>query len=67
MSVNWLCSYFAVFQNVFKAPQFCSRCGVAYKVVRELRGYMCVSLIFLFFLFELNTECELISCEQAMT
>ncbi|XP_053347849.1 pogo transposable element with ZNF domain isoform X2 [Clarias gariepinus] len=30
-----------VFQNVFKAPQFCSRCGVAYKVVHELRGYMC--------------------------
>ncbi|XP_026785867.3 pogo transposable element with ZNF domain [Pangasianodon hypophthalmus] len=30
-----------VFQNVFKAPQFCSRCSVAYKVVHELRGYMC--------------------------
>ncbi|XP_058234013.1 pogo transposable element with ZNF domain [Hemibagrus wyckioides] len=30
-----------VFQNVFKAPQFCSRCKVAYKVVHELRGYMC--------------------------
>ncbi|KAF5908617.1 pogo transposable element with ZNF domain [Clarias magur] len=34
-----------VFQNVFKAPQSCSHCGVAYKVVQELRGYMCVSLI----------------------
>ncbi|XP_047664040.1 uncharacterized protein pogza [Tachysurus fulvidraco] len=30
-----------VFQNVFKAPQSCSRCNVAYKVVHELRGYMC--------------------------
>ncbi|TSK31391.1 Pogo transposable element with ZNF domain [Bagarius yarrelli] len=30
-----------VFQNVLKVPQFCSRCNVAYKVVRELRGYMC--------------------------
>ncbi|XP_047006607.1 pogo transposable element with ZNF domain [Ictalurus punctatus] len=30
-----------VFQNVFKAPQFCSHCNVAYKVVHELRGYMC--------------------------
>lgn len=45
VGVNRMCLYFAVFQNVFKAPQFCSRCGVAYKVVHELRGYMCVSFI----------------------